>query len=185
MKVTKEKAAQNKEAILEAASHLYRERGIDGIGIGELARSTGLTHGGFYKQFPGGKEQLVTEAVRRAFAPEVNQWHTARSISEIVDGYLADAHICNEGDGCPIPAMAADVARNGGPISTEFTSGIRDLMGLLAERAEGQTPEIKQANAAQILASIAGAILIVRAVDDPELSALIINSVKSAWSSER
>jgi TetR/AcrR family transcriptional repressor of nem operon len=181
MKVTKDKAAQNKEAILQAASRLYRERGIDGIGIGELARSTGLTHGGFYGQFPGGKEQLATEAMRRAFGPEVNRWHATGSISEIVEGYLSDEHIANEGSGCPIPALAADAARNGGPISAEFTAGIRELMELLTERAEGETPELKQAKAAQILASISGAILIVRAVDDPELSALIINSVKSAW----
>lgn len=182
MKVTKEKAAQNKEAILQAASRLYRERGIDGIGIGELARSTGLTHGGFYGQFPGGKEQLATEAMRRAFDPEVNRWHATGSITEIVEGYLSNEHICNEGQGCPIPALAADAARNKGPISTEFTRGIRELMELLAERAEGETPEIKQAQAAQILASIAGAVLIARALDDPQLSAAITDSVKSAWS---
>lgn len=47
MKVTKEKAAQNKDSMVSAAARSYREKGVEGISIAELARSAGLTHGGF------------------------------------------------------------------------------------------------------------------------------------------
>ena len=67
MKVTKDQAAANKEAILTAASRLYREKGIDGIGIqeiGRITRETGkcylLEHGGRKELPPGGFDHFAT-----------------------------------------------------------------------------------------------------------------------------
>ncbi len=51
MKVSREKRAENKAAILEAASRLFRERGPDGVGVAEITKAAGLTHGGFYGHF--------------------------------------------------------------------------------------------------------------------------------------
>lgn len=181
MKVTKDKAAANKEAILSAASRLYREKGIDGIGIGELSRSVGLTHGGFYGQFPGGKEQLASEAVTRTFETNIRDWQNAKSIPELVKGYLTQKHLNNWTEGCPIPALAADVARNGGSVSQSFTQGVERLTEILMPLVEGETEEEKLQQAQQVIASIAGAMLIARALDKPELSKQFLKSVISAW----
>lgn len=183
MKVTKDKAAANKEAILTAASRLYREKGIDGIGIGELSRSVGLTHGGFYGQFPGGKEQLASEAVTRTFETNIRDWQNAKSIPELVKGYLTQKHLDNWTEGCPIPALAADVARTGGTVSQSFTQGIERLIEILMPLVEGESQEEKLQQAQQVIASIAGAMLIARAVDKPELSKQFLRSVIDGWSS--
>jgi AcrR family transcriptional regulator len=61
MKVTKEKATENRAALVRAASRLFRERGIDGVGVAEISKKAGLTHGALYAQFPS-KEALAAEA---------------------------------------------------------------------------------------------------------------------------
>ena len=66
MKVTKAQAAQNRQDILEAAARLYREHGLDGVGVAEVTRGAGLTHGGLYRHFES-KDALVREACARAF----------------------------------------------------------------------------------------------------------------------
>ena len=47
MKVTREQAIQNRDRVLDVAARLFRERGFDGIGVADLMKSAGLTHGGF------------------------------------------------------------------------------------------------------------------------------------------
>jgi hypothetical protein len=44
MKVTKEKSAENRAALVETAARLFRERGIDGVGVAEIGKAAGLTH---------------------------------------------------------------------------------------------------------------------------------------------
>ena len=48
MKVSREQAERNREKVVDAASRLFRARGVEGVGIGEVMRECGLTHGGFY-----------------------------------------------------------------------------------------------------------------------------------------
>ena len=65
MKVSREQAAENRERIVQVAAKLFRERGFDGIGVADLMKAAGLTHGGFYGHF-GSKEDLAAEASDRA-----------------------------------------------------------------------------------------------------------------------
>ena len=58
LKVTKEKATENRAALVHAAGRLFRERGIDGVGVAEISKKAGLTHGALYAQFPS-KEALA------------------------------------------------------------------------------------------------------------------------------
>src|SRR5687768_14918347 len=67
VKVTKEQAAAHRAAIVAAAGRLFRERGFDGVGVAEITRAAGLTHGGFYGHFAS-KDALAAEACGQAFA---------------------------------------------------------------------------------------------------------------------
>ncbi|MBU0746199.1 MAG: TetR family transcriptional regulator, partial [Gammaproteobacteria bacterium] len=66
MKVSKAQAAENRQGILDAAARLYRERGLTGVGVADITREAGLTHGGLYRHFES-KDALVREACARAF----------------------------------------------------------------------------------------------------------------------
>src|SRR5947199_6514843 len=73
MKVSREQAAQNRDRIVEAAAQRFRERGFEGIGVADLMKEAGLTHGGFYGHFSS-KEDLIAEASARALARSLALW---------------------------------------------------------------------------------------------------------------
>jgi TetR/AcrR family transcriptional regulator, transcriptional repressor for nem operon len=73
MKVSREQATYNRERIVEAAAQLFRERGFEGIGVADLMKEAGLTHGGFYGHFSS-KEDLIAQASARALAHSLALW---------------------------------------------------------------------------------------------------------------
>src|SRR5437868_7121159 len=118
MKVTREQAAASRERILAAASRLFRERGLDGIGVADLMQDAGLTHGGFYGHFSS-KEELMAEACANALGKSVQRWaklaerEGARALEALLESYLSKEHRDNPGRGCALATLGADVARQG------------------------------------------------------------------------
>jgi len=64
MRRSREETARTRERIIEAASEEFREHGIVGIGLAELMKAAGLTHGGFYKHFTS-KDEISPRGRRR------------------------------------------------------------------------------------------------------------------------
>ena len=110
MKVSKAQAAENRQGILDAASRLYRERGLTGVGVADITRDAGLTHGGLYRHFES-KDALVREACARAFDWSIAplDGHTPNaSVADRVKSYLSPQHRDTPGSGCPAAALAVD-----------------------------------------------------------------------------
>src|SRR5881392_4417068 len=118
MKVTREQAAQNRERIVETAAQLFRERGFEGIGVADLMKEAGLTHGGFYGHFSS-KDDLIAEASARALMHSLALFSTvaergaADPLSAIAAAYLTGRHRDNPGEGCLLAALGSDVSRHG------------------------------------------------------------------------
>ena len=116
MKVSREEATQNRERIIEAAAKLFRERGFDGIGVAELMKSAGLTHGGFYGHFAS-KEDLMAQACARAMEGALDTMHQVaesgdpNALSTIASAYLSTEHRDRTGDGCTLAALGAALRR--------------------------------------------------------------------------
>ena len=154
MRVSKERAADNRRRIVSAAAHLFRENGIASSGIDAIAQRAGLTHGAFYSQFES-KERVTAEAIRLALERS-RKWleETARgkgkrrALADVVDAYLAPAHRDSPGDGCAIAALGA----------------------------EG-TPRRRDEDAIVALSCLAGALILARAVDEEAFSRRILATV--------
>ena len=135
MKVSKEQVAQNREALIQAAARLFRERGIDGVGVAEICKHAGLTHGALYAQFPS-KEALAAEALADG-AARANGWMTARlkgrepTLTDHLDSYLSSQHRDNLGGGCAMAASASEIARQPRDVSLAFTDGFKELAGII------------------------------------------------------
>jgi TetR/AcrR family transcriptional repressor of nem operon len=183
MKVTKEQATLNREKLVDAAARLYRERGLLGIGLADLCKSVGLTHGGFYKQFPGGKEELAALAIERAFKDTAAYWANASDLHTVIDAYISTRH-CDARDGCPIPYLAADAARSDGDVAHAFTRGVNQLLDFLATLSDAENPSERSAEAAQALAMAVGAVLIARAMPQGKDAAAFIQQVKQPLTGE-
>src|ERR1700752_412029 len=118
MRHSKAEKAKTHRRIVTIASKRFREKGLAGIGIADLMQEAGLTVGGFYKHFKS-RDDLVAEAVGAALGSWKRRADAAASggppltYEELVDDYLSEAHRDDLGTGCPVGALAGDIARSG------------------------------------------------------------------------
>ena len=182
MRVSRAEAEQNRKRIIEVAARLFRERGFDGIGVAELMKSAGLTHGGFYGQFAS-KEDLMAQACTRALERSLDAFHQAverggkNALSAVASAYLSPKHRDRPGEGCALVALGAEAARCGSPVRGAVTQGLRPLVDVLTQLVPGKSKRAKRERALAIFASIVGALVLARVVDDPELSEEVLQSV--------
>ncbi|MBL6456000.1 TetR/AcrR family transcriptional regulator [Belnapia sp. T6] len=180
MRVSKAQAAENRARILAETSRLIREGGIAGTGVDALSRAAGLTHGSLYSQF-GSKEALMaealTEATRRSEETVAPNLPPGGGIAAMVERYLSPRHRDQPGSGCALAAIGAEAARQGGPVRRAFTEGMQKLAGRLRVALEGRSraPEDEALAAASTLV---GALILARAVDDPDLSDRILAAAR-------
>lgn len=190
MKVSRVEAAQNRERIIEVAAKLFRERGFDGIGVAELMKSAGLTHGGFYGHFAS-KEDLMAQACARAVEGTLDAMHQvaesgrANALSTIASAYLSAEHRDRTGEGCALAALGAEAARHGSPLRGAFTKGVRSMVDLLTQLLAGKSKRARRERALTIYASMVGALVLSRAVDDAELSEEVLQSVLASMTVSR
>lgn len=182
MKVSRVEAEQNRERIIDVAAKLFRERGFDGIGVADLMKSAGLTHGGFYRHFAS-KEDLMEQACTRALEDslaalqQVAERDGENGLSTIASTYLSPEHRNRPGEGCILAALGAESARHGSKLRSTFTQGARTVIDLLTQLVPGKSKRVKRERALAAYASMLGAVVLARAVDDAELSDEILQSV--------
>jgi len=185
MKVTREQASQNRDRVLDVAARLFRERGFDGIGVADLMKSAGLTHGGFYGQFAS-KEELMAEACARSFDSALQTWVKVgdrapdNRLAAVMKGYLSKRHRDNPGEGCVMASLGADASRQGSSLRHAVTVGTRKLLDLFTTFAPGRIQAVKRERALVAYASMVGALILARAVDDEALSDELSHAVAAA-----
>lgn len=185
MRVSKEQAAENRRRVVEVASALFRERGFNGIGVADLMKEAGLTHGGFYGQFAS-KEDLAAEACAHAMEVAAERWRVTAetkgddALPALLDSYLSPRHCNHSAAGCPIAALGIDVARQGGVARSAFTRGLRPFLDGLSRLVPGRSAEAKRKAALTTLSGMVGALILARAVDDPALSEEILEAARAS-----
>ncbi|MBP2296533.1 TetR/AcrR family transcriptional regulator [Azospirillum rugosum] len=179
MRVSREKAAENRRRIVDVAGALFREKGFNGIGVADLMKEAGLTHGGFYGHFAS-KDDLAAEACATAMSGAAERWATlaeekpAEALATLTGNYLSARHRDNITRGCPIATLGGDVVRQPEPVRRAFTDGLRPFIDVLTRLLPGETEEERRAEALAALSEMVGAVILARAVDDPELSDAIL-----------
>jgi len=174
MKVSKAQSAENRQGILDAAARLYREHGLTGVGVADITRDAGLTHGGLYRHFEN-KDALVREACARAFdwtitpldGMQKDMGSGEAGLAARVRSYLSPQHRDHPGEGCPAAALAVDAARAGGELSEVFAQGIERNIERFARVLEGldqgEPSAEGRARAMNILATMVGGLALARA----------------------
>jgi TetR/AcrR family transcriptional repressor of nem operon len=167
----KETAAKH-ERILEEASRLFRERGFENVTVGEVMKAAGLTHGAFYAHF-GSKQDLQEAALAYGQALSARRARsygaTTKGRKAYADRYLSPWHRDNPGDGCTMAALAQEVGRSTPELKAAFERGFKESISA----AGGEQKETIFQKAALL-----GGIVLARAVQDPQFSDEILESVR-------
>ncbi len=179
-RASREDAERHREEIIDAASRLFRQKGIEGVSVPELMAAVGLTHGGFYKQFKS-KDALAALAFERASAKSVGELReriaaaadTPEARQVFLDAYLAPEHRDNPAMGCVLSALAGDLGRdNDQELRDAFMRGV----GRMIERLEA----VKDPAPLATLSTLIGAVVLSRAISGTPLSDQILDAARTS-----
>jgi TetR/AcrR family transcriptional repressor of nem operon len=183
VRVSRAKAAENRDRVIAAAGALFRENGFGGVGVADIMKAADLTHGGFYGQF-GSKDDLVAEACRQAATEAASNWQRAAAkapddaYAALLLRYLRPSHRDEPGQGCIFAALGADAARSGPAVQQAFADGLKPLIDLLAKSAPGASKAQRRRRGVAAMAGLVGALLLARAVGKGALSDEILEATR-------
>ncbi len=182
MKVSREKAAENRERIIDAAGTLFRANGFAGIGVADIMKAAELTHGGFYGHFTS-KDDLAAQASRRSLGRAAAKWQRIAAASPekayaaLLANYLTSTHRDDPARGCAFASLSADAARGGKAIRGAFAEGLQPFLDVLTASVPGRSKAARRRKAIATMAALVGAVTLARAVGDPCLSDEILAAV--------
>lgn len=173
-------ASKSKEAthdrIVDAAARAIRRSGYNGAGVAEIMKDAGLTHGGFYAHFAS-REAMLAEAADRAGSEGVAlmQQMTASSspqqaLPAMMRAYLSQEHLEGIETGCAIAALCSEMPRQAPEVRRAATRRIKEMIDLVARQSPDWGQPAAHERAMVIVATMVGALMLARAVDEPGLS---------------
>ena len=177
MKVSKETSAKHREELLKAASHLFRERGFDKVGIVEIATAAGLTHGAFYTHFES-KEALCAEVIASATRRNRAAMESKVGWRAYIEAYLSPKHVRDRANGCPFAALGGDVPREGEPIRIAFSEALESSIDAITASFGHQGDASNREDALQALATMVGALVLARTATTPKLRDEILGAAR-------
>jgi TetR/AcrR family transcriptional regulator, transcriptional repressor for nem operon len=184
MRDTSQHKAETRQRIVDAANLLFRQHGIDGVGVDAIMREAGMTHGGFYLYFPS-KEALVATVSAEQLAAAAARWdstaeqHPApEALARIITNYLDSRYAVPTEFGCVLPALGPELARR--PDSrVAIALSVRRMISVLARLVPRRGRARAEAAAMATLSTLVGAVVLARVLsDDPKLAASILAAAR-------
>ena len=167
---------ETRAKLVKAAAAAVRAKGPDGVGVAEIMKEVGLTHGGFYAHFPS-KEALVAAAIgeafdqgRRRFGRLTADLTGLEAFGAFVDSYVSMDHRAFPERGCPVATIASDLPRQGAAVREVFDAGVSSLIARVADWLPGDA-EAREGLASSLVAEMAGVVGLSRAVSDDAMAA--------------
>jgi len=163
----------SRQRILEAAARAIRRGGFQGVGVAEIMKEAGLTHGGFYAHFPSrdallvealahagrGSAQRMAQAAQSRKAQKLN----ASPLRSLVDQYLSESHLRSAEGGCPVAALISEMPRQTPEVRKAAAQRVHGLVATVQETLPADAP----AHAAVAITSqLVGALQLARALGD-------------------
>ncbi|WP_433765780.1 TetR/AcrR family transcriptional regulator [Pseudomonas putida] len=193
-RVSRKQADLNREIIVDAATRLFRERGLHGISVVDVMAAAGLTHGGFYGHFES-KEALAKEASERAFKQVGERWKLRAETGEdkaaarqaLIEPYLSTHSRDNPGDSCPVVAFAGDMCHEsaGSGLREPFMAGLNRLLDSFGKLMDSDNPEEQRQQALVQYSLMIGALTLARATRGEALSDEILEAARHFLTAEK
>lgn len=186
MRYSKEHKQETHARIVRKAAVKLREKGAHGIGVADLMKDAGLTHGGFYAHFDS-REALVIEAFNYAMDRATDRWRKVvadvapeKRLATIVDGYLTTVHRDDPGQGCAVPSLGAEIARETPKTRKAFAVKLEQMIDMMADQILDVPRKAARKQAMATLATMMGTIVMSRIAGTGELSEEILSAGREA-----
>jgi TetR/AcrR family transcriptional regulator, transcriptional repressor for nem operon len=186
MRYSREHKLETHARIVKKASVRLREKGAHGIGVADLMKEAGLTHGGFYAHFDS-REALLIEAFAFAMDRGTEHWRKLaeqtppeKRLAAIVASYLTPLHRDDPGHGCAIPTLGAEIARESAKTRKAFAAKLERMIDALAAQIPGVPPKAARKQAMAVIATMMGTIVLARIAGNGEFSDEILGAGRAA-----
>ena len=156
------------ERIVDVAARAIRRNGYAGVGVADVMKEAGLTHGGFYAHFDS-RDALLVEALERAgresgeAVTRALERRAAKGVSAfraLVEAYLGDEHLGSLETGCPVAALACDMPRQSDAVREASTVRVRRLVA----GVHSALPHVSRATASVVAGTLVGTLQLARAL---------------------
>jgi TetR/AcrR family transcriptional regulator, transcriptional repressor for nem operon len=186
MRYSREHKLETHARIVKKASVRLREKGAHGIGVADLMKDAGLTHGGFYAHFDS-REALVIEAFAHAMDRSTERWRKLgeqtvpdKRLATIVESYLTPVHRDDPGHGCAVPALSAEIARESPRTRKAFATKLEEMIDMLAAQIPDASPKAARKQAMAVIATMMGTMVLARVAGNGEFSEEILGAGRDA-----
>ena len=172
MRYEPEHKTRTRERIVQNAARKLRAEGMSGPGVANVMKASGLTAGGFYKHFRS-KDELLADAIAQAFSDSEKVYASLQSVpredrwKEIVRLYLSPGHCDHPGTGCPVAALAPEIARAKLSVRKRVAAVMKGRTNRWVEFMPGLTATERERKFFVIFSSMAGAISVARLLTEP------------------
>ncbi|TXJ26427.1 MAG: TetR/AcrR family transcriptional regulator [Afipia sp.] len=186
MRYSKDHKAETHERIVKNASVRLREGGAASLGVAELMKDAGLTHGGFYAHFAS-RDALISEAFAHAMQQATGRWRKraeqapeGKRLASIVNGYLSTEHRDDAGNGCALPSLGVEASRANPKIRKAFTNKLEEMVEVIAEQFHDLPPKAARREAIAVVSTMMGAMILARTAGTGEFSDEILSAGRYA-----
>jgi TetR/AcrR family transcriptional regulator, transcriptional repressor for nem operon len=186
MRYSREHKLETHARIVKKASVRLREKGAHGIGVADLMKDAGLTHGGFYAHFDS-REALVIEAFAYAMDRSTERWRKLaeatppdKRLSTIVDSYLTEVHRDDPGHGCAIPTLGAEIARESPKTRKAFAAKLEQMIEMLTAQVPDLPRKAARKQAMAAIATMMGTLVLARIAGNGDFSDEILGAGRDA-----
>ena len=176
---------QSHERILEVAARAIRRSGYDGVGVANIMKEAGLTHGGFYAHFAS-RNVLLAEAMLRAGADSALHMRErmaekcvqgSSALKALIDTYLSEQHLKAAESGCPVAALASEMPRQCPQVRIASDNRVNALIKLVQQAL----PADECLDSAMVIAStMVGALQLARAMDEGDAAKRMLAANRTA-----
>lgn len=184
MRYHPEHKAETHQKIVKDASRRVRAEGLTGAAVSSVMRDTGLTHGGFYKHFES-KDQLVMESLSEAFGEMADRLTQAgeRSRPEtawkaIVKTYLSPEHCDHAECGCPLAALAPELARANATMKAQILEEMAKYKNRMLLFMPGRRIADKERAFFAIFSTMIGAVEMARVLPEPAMREKVLATAR-------
>jgi len=186
MRYSKEHKLETHARIVKKASVRLREKGAHGVGVADLMKEAGLTHGGFYAHFDS-REALVIEAFADAMDRGTEHWRKLaeqmppdKRLAAIVKSYLTPLHRDDPGHGCAIPTLGAEIARESPKTRKAFAAKLEQMIDLFAAQIPEVSRKAARKRAMAVIATMMGTLVLARVAGTGDFSDEILGAGRDA-----